>query len=613
MTSTAAPIARPGEAGATNPSPSPSPTRAWLYGPVPDLLLGCGVGSLCMMAAIAWYGTGHLAAILPTGLMILIFSLPHYGATLVRVYDRPEDRREYAMYAWWVSFGLAALFVFSLYSPLLGSILLTIYLTWSPWHYTGQNYGIVSLMLGRRGVAVPELGRRALRYSFWLSYALTFLAMHGVERAANYTPVPYQGSVYQLLPLGLPGVLTTPLLAAVSVAYVGLTGFAIVSLLRARGGGLRACAPAFVLMLTQTLWFSFPVLFRYLRSSVGDVTPFANVYTAYGFLWIAAAHAVQYLWITSYFYGLAPPESPLARRPETLQRGTYLAKAALSGFAIWIVPAVLFAPAYLGHLPAEVGLSLMVAAMVNLHHFILDGAIWKLRRKSVSDRLLGSDAAGAEPIEPLALPAHQRWLAPAVYAVGALAIGVNAASWWEGERGFEASLARGDYHRASDALDRLAWLGADGPGRRTRLARKLASESRHDEALDEFAHSLDLHPTPDAWYGIGTVREQQQDWPQALEAYQAAIDLDPEDVKSHTRAGLVLLQMREPVRATPFLERAVELAPDQSTIRAALERAKRRSSADPSAPTATTDPPDGRPTSGDDALSVSLLAPFPTE
>ncbi len=47
-----------------------------------------------------------------------------------------------------------------LYSPTVGSWLLTLNLTWSPWYYTSQNYGIVLTYLHRRGVDVtPDLKR----------------------------------------------------------------------------------------------------------------------------------------------------------------------------------------------------------------------------------------------------------------------------------------------------------------------------------------------------------------------------------------------------------------------------------------------------------------------
>jgi tetratricopeptide (TPR) repeat protein len=549
-----------------------SQRRAWLYGPLPDLFFGCGAGSILMMSALAIWGTASLSRLVPVGLMILLFSLPHYGATLVRVYESQENRRRYAFVAWWVSAGLAALFLLSLHSPLLGSLLLTLYLTWSPWHYTGQNYGIASMMLGRRGVQLSQPVRRALRYSFWLSYGLTFLAMHGVERAANYTPVPYGGSVYHLMPIGLPAAFASVALVVTAVAYLGVLLFAAAGILRAPGSSLRRVAPCFLLMLTQSLWFALPVLARYGGGLSAESQAFANVYTAYGFLWIAAAHAVQYLWITSYYHGIEEGEVEVS---PVVQRARYLAKAAFGGFAIWIVPVVVFAPGYLGSLPAESGLALMVAAIVNLHHFILDGAIWKLRDESVSRVLIDAEA-GEHPWTE-----RRGRLAPAIYALGALALLVNLSTWWEGEHVFQRTLVDGDLGRSRTALSRLAWLGADGPSRHVKLGRRLAAKGDAEQARFEFQASIALQPNTPAWRSLALLQEERGEWKQAIEAYSMALEVDADDVQALYRSGLAWLRLDEPDRARSILEQAAALAPGDRGIAAALERARRRGTPPP--------------------------------
>ena len=78
--------------------------------------------------------------------------------------------------------------------------------------------------------------------------------------------------------------------------------------------------------------------------------------------------------------------------PEALWFSTvapaYLAKTAAAGFAIWTVLALVFAPGILGSLPHEAGLAVLIAAVVNLHHFVLDGVVWKLRDSHVARVLL---------------------------------------------------------------------------------------------------------------------------------------------------------------------------------------------------------------------------------
>jgi hypothetical protein len=155
-------------------------TARWLFGPVPDLLLGCGVGYALVLGFLCVFGPEVRANMAPGLLPFLtvLIGAPHYGATLLRVYERREDRRAYAFFSVWATAALAALFVASTRSVWLGSLVLTVYITWSPWHYTGQNYGLAVMFLRRRGVPLDGLTGRCVPAWFGLSYAVTFLAVH---------------------------------------------------------------------------------------------------------------------------------------------------------------------------------------------------------------------------------------------------------------------------------------------------------------------------------------------------------------------------------------------------------------------------------------------------
>ena len=551
---------------------SGSPTRSpaspgWLYGPVPDLVLGCGLGSMIVMASLAVWGSA-ISAIIPGALLILLFALPHYGATLLRVYELPEDRHKYSLFAVWCTLAIAICFVIGLHSALVGSLILTIYLTWSPWHYTGQNYGIFLILLGRRGVAVEPLTKRLVYLSFLFSYALAFLAIHGVERSANYAPVSYAGTVFQLIPLALPSSLFTPLIYASVVGYAACLIGAIALLLRA--GSLSQIAPALVVFATQALWFSVPVLARFWVGA--DATRmFGAVYSAYGFLWIAAAHSLQYLWITTYY---ATSSGDRAQPGQWGVRLRYLASVAFAGFAIWTLPVLIFAPGVLGSLPHESGLALLLAATVNLHHFVLDGVVWKLRDGRVAQVLLRRGA----PEGPVTASVPRRgisWPSRAVWATGALCVVVGLGALWEEDIGFRRSLATGDTARARTAVDRLTMLGRDGPRRRTQLGRELARDGNYRAARIQFARGLELQPTSDGWQAMGLLYEQGAEWLRAAQAYGAALELDPDNATLHYKSGLCWLEAGDPERAIAGFEAAAAIAPNQKLIRLSLERARR--------------------------------------
>src|SRR5436190_776607 len=76
----------------------------WLFGPLPDLLFGCGVLYAIAFAAHALAGPVVRGAtpsfLLP--LLIFVLSSPHYGGTLVRVYEQRRDRQAYVVFTLWI-------------------------------------------------------------------------------------------------------------------------------------------------------------------------------------------------------------------------------------------------------------------------------------------------------------------------------------------------------------------------------------------------------------------------------------------------------------------------------------------------------------------------------
>ena len=107
----------------------------------------------------------------------------------------------------------------------------------------------------------------------------------------------------------------------------------------------------------------------------------------------------------------------------------------------------------------------MVAATVNLHHFVLDGVIWKLRDSRLARILLYRVEAAPDSAEPESGPGGRRWLRTALLGLGAASVVYGGVTLVEEEYGFRGALARGDVGRASRAVERFRWLGRDGPSK----------------------------------------------------------------------------------------------------------------------------------------------------
>ena len=539
-----------------------------MYGPAPDLLLGCGLWYALALAILALAGepirSAGAMSVLP--FVVLIFSTPHYGATLLRVYRRREDRRAYTLFTVHATIALFALFALGVHSAWLGSWILTVYITWSPWHYTGQNYGIAVMFLRRRGVPFDATSRRWLYASFLLSYALTFLALHGGGgEASHFAPISAERVDYRFLSLGIPAGIVALLLPGVALAYAVATVWGVLRL--SRRAPLRDLVPTVLLIGTQALWFSIPLLLRAFEIE-RSIEPWTSSYGSYYFLWVAIGHAVQYVWITSYY---ARNEGGSGGSDGRFGQLAYLARAMLAGAAVWTVPTLLFAPGALGRLPYDGGFALLAAAAVNLHHFVLDGAIWKLRDGRVA-RILMRDRA--EPEARSRPGTGTAWLGRAVWVTGALCVVIMFFSKWEKEVMIPEAAAVGDIARTLQAADRLAWVGRDSVKLRRQLGTALRKRRDVEGAIAQYERANEIRPNVPSFYDIGQLRAGQRRWSDAAAAYEAAVGLNPEEDTVWFQLGLTRLELDDPGAASDAFARAVALAPEREIHRTMLERAE---------------------------------------
>jgi tetratricopeptide (TPR) repeat protein len=546
--------------GGTSASASPG----WVWGPAADLLLGCGLGYALLMPLLLGVASGFGLKAWPmaVGVALAMFvSGPHYGATLLRAYEERAERRKYALFTVWVSAGLLLLTVAALHSVWLGSLLLTLYVTWAPWHFAGQNYGLALLFLRRREITVPPATKRLLYASFVLSTVLAVLPIHSeVPRLSYALEVTGPTTTYRMQRLGIPAEVVTGGLLVAGLAYAAcLAGVAASLRQRARW---RDLVPAALLVATQALWFSLPGLVEGASAYEGS----ALTLTA---LWITTAHAAQYLWITAYYARRENPDARIAG---------YLAKATLAGAAIAFVPALVFAPSLLGTFPFEAGLGALIASVVNLHHFLLDGAIWKLRDGRVARVLLRAGAAEQGVTAPRA---SRSWLRPLVFALGAAGIAVTLVELRERGRFADDSI---ELAAAERSARRLTWMGRESHQVHMKLGRLRAEQGDAAGAETEFRRALGLLPSADAWNNIGVLRERAGSLEGALEAYEGALGVAPGDRKALWRSASVGFDLaarsldpeeaaRHRERAARRLEQLLGVAPGHDGAALRLARA----------------------------------------
>ena len=225
-----------------------------------DLLIGGGLGYVLTLPVLWWLTNAHGVNAWPTWVFLMIslfISGPHYGATILRAYEHRADRSRYALFAVWATIAVVGLFVGGLHNVMLGSILVTVYATWSPWHFSGQNYGVAVMFLRRRGVEVEPRAKRLLYASFILAFLLSFIVMHGETSILSNASVPVgELSNFRFLTIGIPGDVIKIALPIVVGLYSFTLGATVVLL--TQKARLRDLGPAACLVLAQALWFALP-------------------------------------------------------------------------------------------------------------------------------------------------------------------------------------------------------------------------------------------------------------------------------------------------------------------------------------------------------------------
>src|SRR5437660_4116538 len=195
---------------------------AWIYNPRVDLIVGCGAWTAPLLLVSYWTIASNTRTwSVAFYALALFFNYPHYMATIYRAYHRAEDFQKYRIFTVHTTALIVLTLVLSHSWVRILPWIFTLYLTWSPWHYSGQNYGLFMMFARRAGAKPSEATRRALYGAFVVSYLILFLAFH---TGASGDPL--------FISLGVPAIVSRWAQLILAVASVALSGFALPQLAR---------------------------------------------------------------------------------------------------------------------------------------------------------------------------------------------------------------------------------------------------------------------------------------------------------------------------------------------------------------------------------------------
>jgi tetratricopeptide (TPR) repeat protein len=474
----------------------------WVYNPWLDLLVGCGAWSAPLLLFSYLADSTALTWMVAFYGLALFFNYPHYMATLYRAYHTAEDFRKYRVFTVHVTALILLTLVVSHFWYRMLPWIFTFYLTWSPWHYSGQNYGLFMMFARRAGAKPSQIERRVLYAVFLVSYAILFLSFH---TGPSTDPL--------FLSLAIPGKMGLALVIVLGVAFLILSVFGWSRLLRQTGW--RPLIPSLTLFSTQCMWFLLPTAL-----ALGEGLPITQSRYSNGVL--AVMHSAQYLWITSYY----------ARREANAETGrqwrplAYFGVLIAGGIALFVPGPWLASRLFHYDFTASF---LLFTALVNIHHFVLDGAIWKLRDGRIAALLLNS----------------REKLANATSRAGD---GLAAGTRWFLGNSFLPRTAR-----VSASVLLLAWGTVDQVRYYYALHRENIADLQRAAVLDSFDSSLQMR-LANAELEKGKDEEAVTAWRQAIRASPASAA--PRDallkyLTDHQRFGEAYTVTGQSLRYTP--------------------------------------------------------------
>ena len=357
------------------PGSSQSLQKSGIISPVVDILC-CGGLSIVVVVLLLglrfiipehpiYAGRGiRLQDIL---LLSVLINFPHFMASYRILYRKVDQIKEHGWAAIYAPLILGALIIYALLTPssdpelaefangtiqellmLLAGMLLA-------WHYTGQAWGMTASFLYIGGIRMEDRERKLIRSGFYALMVLHLIwaclvAMNTPEDFLLFSAIfrPFLAN-FEFLFLGwsVIALLTIP---------IGIYGFWKCSKRTGQKIPKRALVPWIAIYFWYFLIAIFPGMFLILQ----------------------IFHALQYL-----IFPIRVEINQQAAISKT-GKGSFVRGLVYYVFLVAIGIAVFFLPNASSNLGDQnFQLTALVTSFVNIHHYVIDGAIWKIRNPDV--------------------------------------------------------------------------------------------------------------------------------------------------------------------------------------------------------------------------------------
>lgn len=298
-------------------------------------------------------------------MVTLLVNSAHFAASTVRLYSKAEYYKEFSFLTFVVpAITLLVLSFCIIFPTTLGKYLMLTYLIWSPFHFAKQTYGLSLMYTFRNGLKVDSREKRIIYWVCMLPFIFSigtnttgFIAWITSPDLLSNTPFLYRipsTAYYFLMPIVYMGPI---------MLYVGswLT----------KDRPLPLIVP--LMMIANGVWFT--------------TLPFIEAFVV-----ATIAHSIQYLAILLVYHVREQTASGDTGHAWYYYAAKFYGACVVLGYALFSLLPFVFV--WMGSNYAQS--ALLVLAMINIHHFVVDAYIWRLRiptnRVALADKMVPAQA-----------------------------------------------------------------------------------------------------------------------------------------------------------------------------------------------------------------------------
>ena len=290
---------------------------------------------------------------------LLLSNSAHFASSTVRMYTMEGHAEAWPLLT--MAFPLVVIGVLWLAMMAPGEVapqIQALYLTWSPYHYAAQAYGLAVMYSYRSGCILTLEDKRLLRMVAMVPFVYTFLVQTGDGRTGLPWLMPFD-----LMDQGWWQMVVGVLDPALTVAVFALPLWLVWRQSRTPSGPLPFISLLIVLS-NAVWWFVLNPLNAFLMATV--------------------FHGIQYLAIVIVFHVRDQTAREDNQHSALWHCLTFYGMCFVLGYALFHVAPQAFVLVGFGAVESF----LLVGAAINIHHFIVDGYIWKLRKGSTNRRVV---------------------------------------------------------------------------------------------------------------------------------------------------------------------------------------------------------------------------------